>query len=101
MAGEPSWCIKSPAISLNAAQPTVLREARMQPTTPSAWVLRFPAVICRKKPTPRRAIIRVMQSWGIHGEPGASVIDTQNSAQVVNLMVDKLLTVRLKPAEWR
>ena len=28
---------------------------------------------------------------GIHGEPGASVIDTQNSAQVVNLMVDKLL----------
>ena len=30
---------------------------------------------------------------GIHGEPGASVIDTQNSAQVVNLMVDKLLTV--------
>ena len=28
---------------------------------------------------------------GIHGEPGASVIDTQNSAQVVNLMVDKLM----------
>ncbi|HEB0852234.1 TPA: glycerone kinase [Citrobacter braakii] len=30
---------------------------------------------------------------GIHGEPGASVISTQNSAQIVNLMVDKLIAV--------
>ena len=29
---------------------------------------------------------------GIHGEPGASVIDTQNSAQIVSLMADKLLS---------
>ena len=29
---------------------------------------------------------------GIHGEPGASVIDTQNSAQIVRLMADKLLS---------
>jgi dihydroxyacetone kinase len=28
---------------------------------------------------------------GIHGEPGASVIDTQNSAEVVNLMVETLM----------
>jgi dihydroxyacetone kinase len=27
---------------------------------------------------------------GIHGEPGASVIATQNSAEIVNLMVEKL-----------
>ncbi|STV97909.1 dihydroxyacetone kinase, ATP-dependent [Klebsiella pneumoniae] len=27
---------------------------------------------------------------GIHGEPGASTIATQNSAEIVNLMVEKL-----------
>ena len=40
---------------------------------------------------PRHHLGHAELGMGIHGEPGASVIDTQNSAQVVNLMVDKLM----------
>lgn len=40
---------------------------------------------------PRQHAGQAELGMGIHGEPGASVISTQNSAQVVNLMVEKLV----------
>lgn len=40
---------------------------------------------------PRHHLGHAELGMGIHGEPGASVIDTQNSAQVVNLMVETLM----------
>ncbi|HEM6802083.1 TPA: glycerone kinase [Citrobacter koseri] len=42
--------------------------------------------------TPRHHPNQSELGMGIHGEPGASVIDTQNSAQIVRLMADKLLS---------
>lgn len=62
---EPSWCIKSQAILPNAAttSPPSCVKRNTRPITPSAWALRFPAVICRKKPTPPRVIIRATRNW--------------------------------------
>ncbi|WP_260861675.1 glycerone kinase [Citrobacter sp. Marseille-Q6884] len=40
---------------------------------------------------PRQHAGQAELGMGIHGEPGASVISTQNSALVVNLMVEKLV----------
>lgn len=40
--------------------------------------------------TPRHHPDQAELGMGIHGEPGASVIATQNSAEIIKLMVDKL-----------
>lgn len=40
--------------------------------------------------TPRHHPDQAELGMGIHGEPGASVIATQNSAEIVTLMVEKL-----------
>lgn len=41
---------------------------------------------------PRHQAGHAELGMGIHGEPGASTIATQNSAEIVNLMVEKLTT---------
>lgn len=71
---------------------TVLREAGMPPDIPSASGWPLPAVICRRMRKRPRAITRTKAElgMGIHGEPGASVIATQNSAEIVTLMAEKL-----------
>lgn len=42
---------------------TVLREAQYAANNTFSPALRFPAVICRKKPTPLRVIIRATRNW--------------------------------------
>ncbi|VUS59477.1 glycerone kinase [Klebsiella spallanzanii] len=43
--------------------------------------------------TPRHHPDQAELGMGIHGEPGASIITTQNSAEIVGLMVEKLTAV--------
>lgn len=43
--------------------------------------------------TPRHHPDQAELGMGIHGEPGASIIATQNSAEIVGLMVEKLTAV--------
>jgi dihydroxyacetone kinase len=71
---------------------TVLREAQYAANnTFSLGVALSSCHLPQADAAPRHHPGHAELGMGIHGEPGASVIDTQNSAQVVNLMVDKLM----------
>ncbi|OSY22967.1 glycerone kinase [Klebsiella pneumoniae] len=67
---------------------TVLREAQYAAShTASIGVALAPQ---EADSAPRHQAGHAELGMGIHGEPGASTIATQNSAEIVNLMVEKL-----------
>lgn len=88
-------CIKSQAILPNAAttSPPSCVKRNTRPITPSTLGVALSSCHLPQEAdaAPRHHPGHAELGMGIHGEPGASVIDTQNSAQVVNLMVDKLM----------
>jgi dihydroxyacetone kinase len=71
---------------------TVLREARYaaDKTRTLGLALSSCHLPQEAETAPRHHPDRAELGMGIHGEPGASVIATQNSAQIVRLMVEKL-----------
>ena len=84
------WCTKWPATSPNAHNlATVLRGRSMPPNTFSHGLAAFQlSSAAGSETTPPIIRIRPSLGWGSHGEPGASVIATQNSAEIVTLMVE-------------
>ncbi len=89
----PFWCIKWRAISPSAANlATVLREAQYAAShTASIGVALASCHLPQEADSaPRHQAGHAELGMGIHGESGASTIATQNSAEIVNLMVEKL-----------
>ncbi|ODO93302.1 glycerone kinase [Klebsiella pneumoniae] len=73
---------------------TVLREAQYAPrhTASIGGALARCHLPQEADSAPRHQAGHAELGMGIHGEPGASTIATQNSAEIVNLMVEKLTT---------
>ena len=73
---------------------TVLREAQYAAShTASIGALASCHLPQEADSAPRHQAGHAELGMGIHGEPGASTIATQNSAEIVNLMVEKLTAV--------
>lgn len=71
---------------------TVLREAQYAASHTASIGVALASCHLPQEPdsAPRHQAGHAELGMGIHGEPGASTIATQNSAEIVNLMVEKL-----------